>query len=81
MDREHLTVEMIHDAASAIVETLGMPPSARAQTLKRVAATINYHLRRNHQARKSHTKTTLACLHALGIDVEKLPSCVPNDSS
>ena len=78
---EYLTVEMVRDAASAVVETFGMPPSARKIILSKCAAKINYHLKRNRKARKSHTKTTRARLHALGIDVDSLPSCAPYDSS
>ncbi len=72
---------MVRDAASAVVETFGMPPSAGKIILSKCAAKINYHLKRNREARKSHTKTTRARLHALGIDVDRLPSCAQYDSS
>ena len=80
-ESEYVTVEMIRDAASAVVEALGMPPSARATIYKRTADTITYHLRRNREARKSHTKTRRRRFAALGTNVEKLPSCDPYDSS
>ena len=78
---EYLTVEMVRDAASAVVETFGMPPSAGKIILSKCADRINYYLKRNCKARESHTKTTRARLHALGIDVDKLPSCARYDSS
>lgn len=55
------------------------PPSARALKLKKAADMINYHLRRNRHARKSHTKTRLAQLHSRGLNHKTLPSCAPND--
>jgi hypothetical protein len=72
---------MVHKAASAFVAGLGLPPSARAKIYQKAADKIAYHLRRNQQARKSHTKTTRKRLHALKIDVDKLPSYEPTDTS
>ena len=37
-----------------------------------------YYQRRNRQARNSHTKTRLAQLAALDIDVESIKSCLPD---
>ena len=72
---------MVREAASAAVESFAMPPSARKTILTKCADTINYYLNRNRKARNSHTKSTRARLDALGIDVEKLPSCAPHDTS
>ena len=80
-DSAYLTVEMVREAASAFVAGWGLPPSARAKSYQKAADKISYHLRRNQQARKSHTKTTRNRLRALEIDVDMLPSCEPTDTS
>jgi len=37
-----------------------------------------YYQRRSKQARRSHTKTRISRLTAMGIDVEKIKSCIPD---
>ena len=80
-ETQYLTVEMVRSAASAVVEGFALPASARRIIYEQKAYTIAYYLRRNQAARKSHTKTKLRRLHDMGIDVETLPSCDPDDSS
>ena len=77
----YLTVEMVHEAASAFVAGLELPPSGRRKIYQKTVDKITYHLRRNQQARKSHTKSTFQRLRALGIEIDKLPSCEPEDTS
>ena len=78
-DRQYLTVEQVRDAASAWVEAQGLPPSARKKIYQETAARIAYYQRRNQQARKSHTKRTRQRLRAIGIKLDRLRSCVPDD--
>ena len=75
----YLTVEQIREAASTWVAIRMLPYSARQILYQRVAKKISYYQRRNLQARKSHTKTTLRRLRKLGIKVSRLKSCVPSE--
>jgi len=45
--------------------------------LKREQEKQDYYQRRNRQARLSHTKTRRERLAALGIDPDRIKSCVP----
>jgi hypothetical protein len=66
-------------AASVCVAAQSLGPLARYQTYQRVAERIAYYQRRNQQARRSHTKTTLSSLKTLGIRLSQIPSCIPPD--
>ncbi len=48
------------------------------QRLERELEKQQYHQRRNRQARKSHTKTRIAKLKALGIDPIRIKTCIPD---
>jgi len=74
-----LTVERVRRAVNAWIATADMPPAVRRKRHQREADIIRYYRRRNEQARKSHTKTRLKRLRALGIDVDELESCIPGD--
>lgn len=50
-------------------------PKDVERQLAKAAAKIKYAQRRNAQARKSHTKTTLKKLKRLGIDLARLKRC------
>jgi SRSO17 transposase len=49
--------------------------------LERESKKQKYHQRRNRQARKSHTKTRTKRLISLGIDPERIKSCVPRPAA
>jgi len=74
-----LTVEQIRRAMIAWMDAADLPPAVRRKRHQREADIIRYYRRRNEQARKSHTKTRLKRLRALGIDVDELESCIPHD--
>jgi hypothetical protein len=76
-----LTLEQVRRATSLWLQVADLPAAARKKRYERELAKTNYYQRRNEQARKSHTKTRLAQLHALGLDVEQLESCLPADTS
>lgn len=74
-----LTMEQVRRAMNAwLAATLG-----RVTKTERLQAELDrqqYYQRRNAQARRSHTKTRKARLQALGIDVDRIKSCLPRTS-
>jgi SRSO17 transposase len=79
MDR--ISVEQIRSAMNAWLQTADLPAAVRQQRFKEELHKQQYYQRRNRQARQSHTKTRLARLAALGIDVERIKSCRPDRDS
>ncbi len=77
--RDRLTVEQVRSAMNVYLEAADLPPSARRNRLQTQLETQQYHQRRNKQARTSHRKTRIARLRALGIDVNKIKSCIANE--
>jgi len=77
-DLEHLTTEQVHRAMNAWMDA--MNPLSPLDRLKQELAKQAYHQRRNRQARLSHTKTRIAKLQDLGIDVNRIKSCIPKRS-
>jgi len=73
---ERLTMEQVRRAVNAWLEAT----AARLTTAERLQRELNkqqYYQRRNAQARRSHTKTRKARLQSLGIDVDRIKSCIP----
>ena len=77
---EHLTTEQVRRAMNAWLQTAA-GRLTRIQRLERELAKQQYYQRRNAQARRSHTKTRKARLESVGIDADRIKSCVPNASS
>ena len=50
---------------------------ASDRVLEKAAKKISHHQRRNAQARQSHTKTRKIRLKSLGIDADRIKSCIP----
>jgi len=75
---DRITVEQVKNAMNVWLDTADLPPSSRRQRLEDELAKQQYHQCRNRQARVSHTKTRLARLTALGIDVTQIKSCLPD---
>lgn len=73
---DRLTVEQVHSAINAWLTVADLPPAARKKQFEKELKKQRYHQRRNTQARKSHTKRRLAKLQAIGIDADKIKSCV-----
>lgn len=73
---EHLTTEQVRRAMNAWLEAAA-GRLTKAERLQRELDKQQYYQRRNAQARRSHTKTQKARLQALGIDVDRIKSCVP----
>ncbi len=76
---ERLTIEQIRGAANAYLDAVDLTPTARREHYQHELDKINYHQRRNRQACKSHTKTRIKRLQQLGIDIDQLPTCQPDD--
>ena len=64
-------------AASAWVEAQSLHSAARRGIYQEAARLIAYEQEHNRQARICHTRTRIAKLLAMGIDVDLLPSCIP----
>jgi len=76
----YLTVEMVRYCASIWVSAQCLPPSTRSILYQEAVENILYHQNHNRQARFYHTKKTLQQLRNMGIEVAKLPCCIPRNS-
>ena len=70
-----LTISQVRQAASAMVESWWLPPKTAERLIANTAFKIQYHQKRNRQARESHTKTRVAKLQEMGIDLTKTRRC------
>ena len=73
---EHLTTEQVRRAINTWIE-VAAPRLTKIERLEKELAKQQYHQKRNAQARRSHTRTKKARLQALGIDADRIKSCVP----
>lgn len=73
-----LTVEQVRSAMNVWLQAESHKPAARQKAYQQELKRQEYYQRRNEQARKSHTKTTTQRLRDLGIDVDKIKSCIPH---
>lgn len=77
---EHLTMEQVRRAMNKWLEVA----AERLTTRERFQQEVDkqkYHQRRNAQAQRSHTKTRTARLQSLGIDPDRIKTCVPRSAS
>lgn len=79
MDR--ITVEQVRSAMDVWLDSADMPPKHRRQRFEREQEKQRYYQRRNKQARVSHTKTRRSQLEKLGIDPERIKSCLNHQKS
>ena len=75
---DRVTVEQIRSATNVWLDAADLPPSSRRRRFEEERDKQQYHQRRNQQARRSHWKTRLELLRAVGIDVGKIKSCIPD---
>ena len=73
---DRLTVEQVRGATNTWLSAADLPRAARRIRYEEELRKQRYYQRRNRQARTSHTKTRLARFNALGIDVERIKSCL-----
>ena len=76
---EQLTMEQVRRAINTWLQT-AVPRLSKTERLEKELAKQQYYQRRAAQARRSHAKTTKARLKALGIDAERIRSCLPPPS-
>lgn len=73
---EHLTMEQVRRAINTWMEAAA-PRLTKMARLEKETVKQQYYQRRNAQASRSHTKTRKARLKDLGIDVDRIRSCIP----
>lgn len=73
---DRLSVEQVRSALNTWLSAVDLTPKARRERYEEELGKQRYYQRRNKQSRKSHTKTRIARLDALGIDVEHIKSCI-----
>lgn len=76
-----ITVEQVHSAMNTWLDAADLPPGPRRKRFEAELEKQQYHQRRNKQARVSHTKTRVARLAAMGIDITRIKSCLPDTES
>ena len=74
-----LTVEQVREAVSIWFEAQELPRACRLRKYEDGAARLAYYQRRNHLARRCHTKKTRRRLRKIGINPDRLRSCGPSD--
>ncbi len=74
---DRLTVEQVRSATNIWLSTADLKPAARQHRYETELKKQRYHQRRNKQARTSHTQTRIDRLGDLGIDVDRIKSCIP----
>jgi SRSO17 transposase len=75
---DRISVEQVRSATNVWLDTADLPPASRRERFEKELEKQKYHQQRNQQARKSHTKTRIQKLTAIGIDVDKIKSCLPD---
>jgi SRSO17 transposase len=73
---EQLTTEQVRRAINTWLE-VSRPRLSKIDRLEKELAKQQYYQRRGAQAQRSHTKTRKALLKTLGIEAERIKSCVP----
>lgn len=75
---DRISVEQVRSAMDVWLDAADLPPAPRRQRFEKELKKQKYYQRRNKQARKSHTKTRIKRLTAMGIDVDTIKSCIPD---
>jgi SRSO17 transposase len=73
---DRLTIEQVRSAMTTFLSTAALKPAVRQQHYEKHLRKQSYYQRRNRQARKSHTKTRIKQFADLGIDVDRIKSCL-----
>ncbi len=76
-----ITVEQIRSAVNQWLASAFLPRRARNRRLQEELDRQEYYKKRNATARKSHTKTQRQKLARLGIDPDRIKSCIPTGDS
>ena len=76
---DRISIEQVRSATNVWLNAEDLSLQARRQRFEDEQRKQQYYQRRNAQARKSHTKTRIKRLTAIGINVHKIRSCVVPD--
>lgn len=74
--KSDLTVDQVRRATNVYLAHHHLPAELRDEAFEKELEQQRYHQQRNAQARKSHTKTRVAHYRELGIDVDRIKSCI-----
>ena len=75
---DRITIEQVRSAMNVWLDAADLPAAARRKRYEAERQKQQYHQGRNRQARKSHTKTRRQRLSDIGIDIDKIKSCIPD---
>ena len=73
----YLIVEQVRLAASAWITAQQIKISVQYHFFQKIADVIMYHQKRNRDSRVSHWKKRMKELENLGINVNKIQTCIP----
>jgi len=73
-----LTIEQVRGATNAWLEAAGMTRQKRNERYENELKNIHYYQHRNDQARRSNTKASRKALGELGINPDRIKSCIPS---
>lgn len=76
---ERLTLEQVRRATSAYLQVLGLPRRYRLKRYQRELHEQEYYQRRSAAASRSHQKTRRARYLAMGVDPDRIKSCLPEE--
>jgi SRSO17 transposase len=74
---DRITIEQVRSAMDVWLDAADLPPAARRQRHQQELEKQRYYQRRSKQSRQSHTKTRIARLQSLSIDIHHIKSCIP----
>ena len=78
-DERQLTVEQVRRSINCWLQYHDLPPEIRDSKFQKELDDQCYYQKRNAQAKESHTKTRIQMYLELGIDVDKIKSCVQTE--
>lgn len=73
---DRISIEQVRSAMNVWLDAADLTPSTRKARFQAEINKQKYHQRRNRLARNSHTKTRIETLKAMGIDPDKVKSCI-----
>jgi len=73
---DRLSIEQVRRAMNTWLSAVDLTPRARRERYEEELGKQRYYQRRSNQSRQSHTKTRIPRLDALGIDVDRIKSCI-----
>jgi SRSO17 transposase len=74
---DRLSIEQVRSAMNVWLDSADLPSTARQKRYQAKLDRQQYYQQRSRQARESHTKTRKQRLLEIGIDPDKIKSCIP----